>query len=167
MCLACACVRARCDGMIRGAHVWSWCPCPPPGEHARELISVESFFDLVHNLTKGFHAPCHTAAGAPPLSASSPSLASLLFTPCYMFPHSISHAVSHTAVALGDSCGHCRALGRYSRFILSRMEFTIVGLLNPDGKLQMERTKDYCWRNNGRSHPFTLISLMTHGIYEP
>ena len=56
------------------------------GEHPRELVTTESFFDLVYNLTKGYHASCHTAAG------------------------------------------------RLSRFILSRLDLHLIGLLNQDGQ---------------------------------
>jgi hypothetical protein len=32
------------------------------GEHPRELVTVESFFDLALNLTLGYHQPCHLAS---------------------------------------------------------------------------------------------------------
>lgn len=34
------------------------------GEHAREFVSVESFFHLLRNLTRGYQMPCSTYAGS-------------------------------------------------------------------------------------------------------
>lgn len=70
------------------------------GEHPRELVSVESFFDLVQNITNGYESGCQTWEG------------------------------------------------RYSKYILDHLELHFVGLLNPDGKMMLEETKDYCFRHN-------------------
>ena len=34
------------------------------GEHARELLPVESFFALLNDFIAGYTAPCYTEAGA-------------------------------------------------------------------------------------------------------
>lgn len=72
------------------------------GEHARELVVVESFFDLVRNVTRGMSMPCWSREGA------------------------------------------------LSRHVVDGAEVVLVGMLNPDGRARLERTGDWCWRNNGR-----------------
>ena len=92
------------------------------GEHAREFVTTESFFDLFFNITKGWKMPCHTPEG---------HYSRLL-------PQSIELVLSCL-----DPCFACR-------FVLDNFELYLVPLMNPDGKNRLERTNDYCHRNNGR-----------------
>lgn len=38
---------------------------------------------------------------------------------------------------------------QWSSYILNHLDLYIIPLLNPDGKVRMEREQQYCWRNNG------------------
>jgi hypothetical protein len=107
------------------------------GEHAREHITVESFLHLLHSLLEGVAASREDCAvlgsdieldlspGAPPEAAQRSD-----------------------GARLAASAGY-RA--RFASFVLDHAEVHLLGCTNPDGKMYLERTKDYCWRNTGRN----------------
>ena len=90
------------------------------GEHPRELITIESFFDLIHNLTS-------------PLTSTDP-------TPG--LPSSASRPPPRPSCLSYSS--------QLSTFLLSHLTLHFLPLLNPDGKQLMEQRHDECQRHNGR-----------------
>jgi len=92
------------------------------GEHPRELITIESFFDLVHNLTSPL-----TSTDLPSDLPSSASASRLIPRPS------------------------CLSYGsQLSTFLLSHLTLHFLPLLNPDGKRTMEQRGDPCQRHNAR-----------------
>lgn len=103
------------------------------GEHAREFVTVESFFHLLEYVLAGAHdsrTDCDIVAS--------------------------SHArdggdATSDPVRMTSSPGY-RA--RWSRFLLDHVDVDLLGVSNPDGKLHIERSRgspsDFCWRNTGR-----------------
>ena len=90
------------------------------GEHPRELITIESFFDIIHNLI------------SPLTSTSLPPGAPTFSSPPPPRPSCLSYA------------------SQLSTFLLSHLALHFLPLLNPDGKLMMEQRNDECQRHNGR-----------------
>lgn len=106
------------------------------GEHAREFITIESFFHLMQYVLEGQKAVKESCE----ILASETDTAQRRLT-------STSNSLDLTT-----SAGY-RA--RWSRFLLDHVDLHLLGVSNPDGKLHIEkspkRPDDYCWRNTGRS----------------
>jgi len=106
------------------------------GEHAREHITIESGLHLLHSLLEGAAASHegHCALlGADlelDLTAGAPS-------------ESQQRA---NGARLAASAGF---QARFASFVLDHAEVHLLGCTNPDGKLHLERTGDFCWRNTG------------------
>ena len=90
------------------------------GEHPRELITIESFFDLLHSLIAPLTAS-DAALGQPPAASRLPPR-----------PSCLSYA------------------SQLSAFLLSHLTLHFLPLVNPDGKRLMETRGEECQRHNGR-----------------
>ena len=98
------------------------------GEHAREYITVESALHLLTYLLEGSRVArtdCDTYASDLPDSVSAAARAS-------------------DGVLLTTSEGY-RA--RFSQFVLDHMELSLLPCTNPDGRMHVEQSGDFCWRN--------------------
>jgi hypothetical protein len=111
------------------------------GEHAREFITVESFLFLLDYLLEG-------SADARLDCASVGS--DMLIERAGGVDGGVGdeRAQRSDGVRLVQSRGY-RA--RWSHWLLDHAEVHMVGVTNPDGKLHVERTDDYCWRNTARN----------------
>ena len=92
------------------------------GEHPRELITIESFFDFIHNLT----APLTSTDLPLDLPSSATASGRLPRPTCLSYSSQLS------------------------TFLLSHLTLHFLPLLNPDGKRLMEQRRDECQRHNGR-----------------
>ena len=108
------------------------------GEHAREFITVESFLSLLDYVLQGSDdARNHCAVVGADMNID-PNVAAA----------GDEKSQRSDGVRLSQSRGY-RA--RWSHWLLDFVELHLLGVTNPDGKMHVERSGDYCWRNTARN----------------
>lgn len=116
------------------------------GEHAREFVTVESFFHLLEYILAGVKSADQDCAvmasqvGEDGLPVDASDGVRLVHSPGYR--------------------------ARWSRFVLDHVDLHLLGVTNPDGRMHIEAGEangkaDYCWRNTGRG-----VDLNRNGAWE-
>lgn len=76
----------------------------------------------------------------------------------YLPVESMIYMVQNLTAGLGKPEGSYGY--NYTMFILNNIDLFIVGLVNPDGRAIVEKTKNYCWKDTGSG-----ADLNKHGKY--
>jgi Zinc carboxypeptidase len=104
------------------------------GEHAREFIVVESALALTRLalLQSQSHSPSHSRS----------------------YSHSLPQSLSQSLSEFSDSSWRhqlfsIKTLALF-QYLSLHLDIYVIPLLNPDGKVHLEESDDYCWRNNAR-----------------